>query len=162
MKVFPNARLHILGDGYLFNELAVLNHPNISVYGYVEEAVKRQILSEADLLLVTSVREGWGIVVMEAAAMGVPTVAVDVPGLRDSVCHDYSGQLAGSTPEQLASAMRSVVGNRATWLRYSENARLLAMQLSWSRAAAEVMKIAEADSFDLLEDVPEVRLAPAE
>lgn len=162
LKVFPNARLHILGDGYLFNELAVLNHPNISVYGYVEEAVKRQILSEADLLLVTSVREGWGIVVMEAAAMGVPTVAVDVPGLRDSVCHDYSGQLAGSTPEQLASAMRSVVGNRATWLRYSENARLLAMQLSWSRAAAEVMKIAEADSFDLLEDVPEVRLAPAE
>ena len=41
-------------------------------------------MAAAHIHLATSVREGWGLVVSEAAALGTPTVAYDVPGLRDS------------------------------------------------------------------------------
>lgn len=41
-------------------------------------------MAAAHVHIATSVREGWGLVVTEAAAVGTPTVAYDVPGLRDS------------------------------------------------------------------------------
>ena len=45
----------------------------------------------ADLHLFLSHREGFGNVAIEAAAMGVPTIAFDVVGLQDSVAHEVTG-----------------------------------------------------------------------
>jgi glycosyltransferase involved in cell wall biosynthesis len=59
-------------------------------------------MSRAHALLVTSVREGWGLVVDEAAACGTPAIAYDVAGLRDSV-PAAGGVLVPPNPEALAS-----------------------------------------------------------
>jgi hypothetical protein len=59
-------------------------------------------MAESHLLVATSVREGWGLVVSEAAALGTPTVAYDVDGLRDSV-RAANGRLASPTPAALAA-----------------------------------------------------------
>jgi glycosyltransferase involved in cell wall biosynthesis len=51
------------------------------------------MLAEADILLFPSYREGTPRVVLEAAATGLPTVAFDVPGVRESVRESETGYL---------------------------------------------------------------------
>ncbi len=53
--------------------------------------------------MVTSVKEGWGLVVTEAASQGAPAVVYNVDGLRDSVRHGETGLIAKHrSPESLA------------------------------------------------------------
>ena len=56
------------------------------------------------LVLIPSIREGWGLIVTESNAMGTPVVAYDVNGLRDSVLDGRNGILVkGKDPESLAN-----------------------------------------------------------
>ena len=50
-------------------------------------------MSISDILCLPSYREGFGTVVIEAAAMGVPTVGSDIYGLTDAVVHGETGVL---------------------------------------------------------------------
>lgn len=61
--------------------------------GYLDEHDKQATVAAAVLHLNTSQGEGWGLCVLEAAALGVPTVAYDVDGLRDAVRHGETGWL---------------------------------------------------------------------
>ena len=61
--------------------------------GYLPEEAKRAVVAGARLHLNTSQGEGWGLCVLEAAALGVPTVAYDVDGLRDAVRDGETGWL---------------------------------------------------------------------
>ena len=61
--------------------------------GYLPEEAKRAVVAGARLHLNTSQGEGWGLCVLEAAALGVPTVAFDVDGLRDAVRDGETGWL---------------------------------------------------------------------
>ena len=57
----------------------------VRMRGFVPDGCKRAIVANSVLHLNTSHGEGWGLCVLEAAALGVPTVAYDVDGLRDAV-----------------------------------------------------------------------------
>jgi glycosyltransferase involved in cell wall biosynthesis len=85
-------------------------------FGRVPEAEKRDLMRRSHALVVTSVREGWGLVVSEAAQQGLRSVAYDVPGLRDSV-PAADGLLTLPTPAALASALVGEWSDRAhlTW-----------------------------------------------
>lgn len=65
----------------------------VKFWGFVDEIKKYQLLAKAHILVNPSIREGWGLVVIEAASMGTPTVAFDVPGLRDSIVDGKTGIL---------------------------------------------------------------------
>jgi glycosyltransferase involved in cell wall biosynthesis len=83
----------------------------VTFHGFVPDAEKAALLSRARLHVCASDVEGWGLVVVEAAAYGVPTVARDVPGLRDSVRHERTGWLVPDQPGDLTAAQaRLVVG----------------------------------------------------
>ncbi|HEX6458341.1 MAG TPA: glycosyltransferase family 4 protein [Thermoleophilaceae bacterium] len=87
----PEARLHIVGDGApsyrarleRLVEKRAMRH--VVFHGRVDDRTKMRLLAQAHVHLFTSHREGWGLVVSEAAAVGTPTVAYDAPGVRDSV-----------------------------------------------------------------------------
>ncbi len=51
-------------------------------------------LTRAEALLVTSMKEGYGLVVLEGNAYGLPAFAYDVEGLRDSIRDGKNGILA--------------------------------------------------------------------
>jgi glycosyltransferase involved in cell wall biosynthesis len=69
--------------------------------------------------VVTSVKEGWGLVVTEANSQGTPAVVYNVDGLRDSVKDGNTGIIAKeNTPEGLAKALVSLLGDSPT--RYSQ------------------------------------------
>ncbi|MFF7444614.1 MULTISPECIES: glycosyltransferase [unclassified Streptomyces] len=94
VRPVTGGRLVIVGDGPERERLEQLAGPGVEFTGHVSEADKHRLLCEAWLLLHPSAVEGWGLVVTEAATRETPTVAFDVPGLRDSVVDGETGVLA--------------------------------------------------------------------
>ena len=90
-REFPDAQLDVVGGGDLryrhrLERLVRRRGINgVTFHGRVDEARKRELLAAAHVHLFTSHREGWGLVVSEAAAMGTPSVGYDVQGVRDSI-----------------------------------------------------------------------------
>jgi glycosyltransferase involved in cell wall biosynthesis len=78
--------------------------PGVQFLGAVSQTEKFERLQRAHVLIATSVREGWGLVVSEAAIVGTPSIAYDVAGLRDSVSAS-GGFLTAPNPEALGRAL---------------------------------------------------------
>lgn len=78
---------------------------HIRVIGYTDKPEK--YLAMADLFCLPSYREGFGSVVIEAAAMGVPAVATRVVGLVDAVAENQTGLLVPPKDEIALSAALS-------------------------------------------------------
>ncbi|MDA8310997.1 MAG: glycosyltransferase, partial [Actinomycetota bacterium] len=107
-RLAPEAQMWVIGTGPEESRLKRLASPGVRFLGRVSEEEKLDRLARADVLVATSVREGWGLVVSEAAAAGTPTVAYDVPGLRDSVSAS-GGVLTGAGPSALADVLARYV-----------------------------------------------------
>lgn len=71
----------------------------VTFHGFVPEEEKHRILRRAVLQVAGSDVEGWGQAVIEAAGFGVPTVARDVPGLRESIRDGATGWLVPDDPD---------------------------------------------------------------
>lgn len=93
MQKVPNAQLWISGDGYLREKLERNSCKEITFFGKVADDFKLELMKKAHLIVVPSIREGWGLVVTEANACGTPAVAYDVPGLRDAIKNMETGIL---------------------------------------------------------------------
>jgi len=94
----PGLRLDVCGQGPDRPRLEALAHDlgladRVCFHGFLPEADKRALLRRAVLHVCASDVEGWGQAVIDAAGYGVPTVARDVPGLRDSVRAGSTGWL---------------------------------------------------------------------
>lgn len=103
---------------------------------------KKMLMSKAKALVYTSVREGWGQTVLEAAACGAPSVAYNVPGLRDSVKHMETGLLVKpGDVEGLAKAIITLLTDTDLWKKLSENAFRYAQNFDWDKTAEAFLKI---------------------
>lgn len=69
----------------------------IDIKGRVSSIERLNLMQKADIILVTSVKEGWGLIVTEANSQGTPAIAYDVDGLRDSIKDDVTGLLVPDT-----------------------------------------------------------------
>lgn len=97
------ARLWVIGGGPLSGRLRAMAPPGVHFLGRVDDEEKFRRMASAHALLVTSVREGWGLVVSEAASVGTRAVAYARPGLVDSV-RAARGILVPPHPAALAEA----------------------------------------------------------
>jgi len=71
----------------------------------------QEALAEMDVLVLPSEAEGFGLVLIEAMAAGVPVVATDVPGIREVVRNEITGLLVPvNSPGALAAAITRVMG----------------------------------------------------
>ncbi len=104
LAMVPNLRVNVVGDGPERFGLERLSarlglRQTVTFHGYLPAADRDDLLSRAWLTCVTSASEGWGCSVVEAAAQGVPTVALDVDGIRDSVVDGRTGWLVADAPD---------------------------------------------------------------
>ncbi|MEV6601507.1 glycosyltransferase family 4 protein [Actinoplanes sp. NPDC051346] len=97
----PDLRLWMVGGGPMLDRLRAAAPEGVEFLGRVSEEDKHDRMARAHVHLATSVREGWGLVVTEAAALGTSTIAYDVPGLRDST-RAAGGVVSEPRPEALA------------------------------------------------------------
>ncbi|OGE41638.1 hypothetical protein A3B45_03545 [Candidatus Daviesbacteria bacterium RIFCSPLOWO2_01_FULL_39_12] len=117
----------------------------VKFWGYVWENKKFELLSKAHVLINPSIREGWGLVVIEAAAVGTPTVAFDVPGLRDSIIEGKTGLLCSkNTVDDLVENILELVENKQKYLKMRREAISYSRNFSWKKAGQESLKFIEA------------------
>lgn len=136
---YPTMKLVIAGDGPEFSRICSLVasqklSSSVDVLGVVSERTKETLLHTATMLVMPNIpvfgdREGFGITALEAASRGVPVVAADLEGLRDSVIEDVTGHRF--TPLDLQSACVAVEK---------------VLQRKWS---ADAMRRAVTERFDI-------------
>lgn len=108
----------------------------VEILGYIEEARKVDLFRSAWLHVFTSEKEGWGLTNLEAGACGTPTVASDVPGLRDSVRNEESGLLVPhGDVSALADAIGRIVMDPELRERLGRGALAFAREHTWDVAA---------------------------
>ncbi|MCW2898015.1 MAG: glycosyl transferase group 1 [Streptosporangiaceae bacterium] len=142
---WPDLRVHIVGDGPCAASLDELVASRglgdvISLHGFVSEETRTALVAGADLHLSTSRGEGWGLSVIEAAALGVPTVAYDVEGLRDAVRDGVTGWLVrlGEEPADVVERALVKLGEVAVRDEVGASCRRWAAQFDWARSAARM------------------------
>jgi glycosyltransferase involved in cell wall biosynthesis len=140
----PDLMVSVVGDGpeaaSLASQIAARGlGSRVTLHGYVSEERKAALVAGAELHLSTSAGEGWGLSVIEAAALGVPTVAFDVPGLRDAVRDGVTGWLVpeGDTLEAVVDRARKELSDPVRRAEIAAACRRWAAGFSWDRTAAE-------------------------
>jgi len=145
--------LHIFGDGVLrvpLERQAAKELPPAHVHYQFHGAVDTpgEALKQIDLLVLPSVAEGFGLVLIEAMATGVPVIATDVPGIRDVVDHERTGLLVPrSAGIELAFGIMRLIEETSLRRRLIENGlREVRERFSWEsvmRKYRQVLGIAE-------------------
>lgn len=146
-KEVPDLRLVVAGDASGSYGRGVLRaiersrHKDAIRYeGNVDGARKAELLRAAHVLCVPSVKEGWGLVVSEAAAQGTPSVVYDVDGLRDSVQDGETGVVAEDAgPEALAGGIVRMLADGVAYERMRIAAWKDASTRSFDRTAASFL-----------------------
>ncbi len=96
----------------------------------------------ADVCVVPSRSESFGLVALEAAACAIPVVAAAVGGLRTLVEHDATGFLVEERePAAYAAAIDRILGNRELAASMGARARVVAGGYTWSTTAARLRRL---------------------
>ncbi|WP_308249683.1 glycosyltransferase family 4 protein [Sphaerisporangium fuscum] len=142
---WPDLAVHVVGRGPEFEPLA--RHAEergvtgrVHLHGYLGEPEKNAVLGAALLNVTASEFEGWGLTVIEAAALGVPTVAYDVAGLRDSVNDGVTGWLVREG-DTLAAVVERALKELADPVRramVSAACRAWAREFTWGKTGASM------------------------
>ncbi|MDJ0450823.1 MSMEG_0565 family glycosyltransferase [Methylocystis sp. JR02] len=99
-------------------------------------------LAAADGFVFPSIKEGWGLVIMEAASAGLPVVASDIDVFREFLVHDRDAILTEtSNPASLARGMARLMDEPHTVKRLVENGLEMAARHSWDRTADQHIRI---------------------
>ncbi|MGW2405387.1 glycosyltransferase family 4 protein [Streptomyces sp. NPDC001739] len=145
VRPVTGGRLVIVGDGPERARLTALAGPDVTFTGRISERRKHELLCSAWLLLHPSLVEGWGLVVMEAAARRTPALGFDIPGLRDSVEDGVTGLLARGESAFAAHWCALGLGaRRRTALGLAAQAR--AARFRWSHTVRSFRAVA-AEAF---------------
>lgn len=105
---------------------------NTKFYGFVSQSRKFNLLASSYLLIHPSVREGWGLVVIEAAAVSTPTIGYKVAGLKDSIIDNKTGILTRkNTPEEIAENVLKLVMDQPRYKRMCRNAKKWSNKFLW-------------------------------
>lgn len=117
---YPDLQVIVIGDGDDLPRLRRIAPEYVQFLGRVDKSEKDEIVSSSHLHVTTSVREGWGLVVTEAANLGTPNLSYDVSGLRDStrlsggwICPPDPDALARWLPTTLEMAMNGETNTQA-------------------------------------------------
>jgi len=136
------AELWIIGDGYFRKDLEKIATGGVKFFGSLSNVERRELVKRAWVLVNSSVREGWGLNVLEANALGTSCVAYDVAGLRDSVKNDETGLLAGAgSIEDLADKIVTVLKDAALRQRLSVNSLDHSRRFRWDQCAEAFLKV---------------------
>lgn len=137
---WPALTLTVAGQGYWESALRAEAErlgvaDAVRFAGHVDDVTKHRLLAEAWLHLMPSVKEGWGLVVVEAASHGTPTVAFrSAGGPRESVRPGRTGLLVADEAG-FVDAVRTLLADDRLRTGMGTAARAHAAGFSWSAAA---------------------------
>lgn len=138
----PRLHVDIIGGGSELDRLRRLTvelglQDVVTLHGRQPDHVRDCVLHRAWLTTSTSAGEGWGCSIIEAAAWGIPCVALQAPGVRDSVVHERTGWLV-QRPQDFGQALIETLHQLADEVRaqeFAQRCQAWAGCFSWDRAA---------------------------
>lgn len=145
LRELEDAKLWIVGDGdkkYVEELKETTRSYSISTkikfFGRVSEEEKLELMKKAHMLLHASIKEGWGLVVIEAASQGTPSVVYNVSGLKDSVKNGKTGVvLEENSSREMAKQAIELLKNKNKYLTFQKNGLQWAKSLTWDRATRQ-------------------------
>lgn len=146
-RKFPDVRLRIIGRGnddylvYLRGMVKRLGiEKQIEFCGFVTEEEKFKLMSKAHLLLVPSIKEGWGLTVAEAGIVGTPSITYDVLGLRDALNNNTLGVVVKkNTPEELATETINLLKDKKLYEKLCRKVTVFRENVGWEKSARETL-----------------------
>ena len=149
LREIKNAQLWIVGDGeedYVEELKETMRSfsiaPKVKFFGQVSENRKLELMRRAHILLHASVREGWGLVIIEAASQATPAVVYNVSGLRDSVKDSKTGiVLTENTAKEMARQAVALVKDKRKYQSFQKNALRWAKNLTWEKATKQSLDL---------------------
>lgn len=147
LKEMPEAELVVIGRGdfrpaleKLAGELGIADR--VEFTGFVSDERKQELLEEIWVVVNPSMKEGWGIVNVEANACGTPAVAADSPGLRDSVRHGVTGELYPyGNIDALTEALLRILRDDELREKYRQASLAFARSLTWEESAQRTLEV---------------------
>ncbi|MBL7991152.1 MAG: glycosyltransferase family 4 protein [Candidatus Kapabacteria bacterium] len=147
---FPAAKVHIMGKGDAeadLREMALglgLNTADtqrVEFLGFIPEEHKAEMLAAAYCVVNPSMKEGWGIINIEANACGTPVIAANVPGLRDAVQHGESGLLYEyGNIASLTDVLRRILLDSTLHQHLQQGALRFAQRFDWDVSAHRMIE----------------------
>lgn len=106
---FSNLTLDIVGFGPLEKELKMLAGPNIIFHGAVDNEALPSYYAAADVFILASKSEPWGIVVEEALNNGLPVIVSDKVGCAEELVNESNGLIFKSDDaDSLREAIKKI------------------------------------------------------
>src|SRR5262245_24945261 len=141
-RTLGEGHLVLMGDGRGLAEQAQAAGiaDAVTLTGRVSDEDMRAIFARADLFVLPSIVEGFGLPVLEAMAAGAPVAVADADALVE-VASDAALQFPARDPQALADLIVKVWRSPELPLRLREQGRQRAAAVKWSRAAAETVAI---------------------
>lgn len=145
----PQARLVIVGAGSARASLEATAkgagiEGSVAFTGFVSEREKVDWYRRAAAVVNTSEKEGWGMTMIEGNACGAPSVASDVPGLRDAVRDGKTGLVVPyGDSGALAAALLRVLGDETFSRALAQEGLGWAGRFSWDAVAEDAARLIE-------------------
>jgi glycosyltransferase involved in cell wall biosynthesis len=155
VKLYPKAILYLIGYGpeeekllynikknHLEKNIIIINKNNTFLQKNKND-IKVTLMQQAWAHILTSVKEGWGMVVTEAAACAAPSIVSNVTGLKDSVIHNKTGIILSARPQarELADAMKKIINDEKLRKTLSKNAIKFSKHFSWEKSSSVFLSL---------------------
>jgi glycosyltransferase involved in cell wall biosynthesis len=137
----------IVGEGDYREELVRIAREEgcaeaVRFFGFQDGREKLELLHQGRVLLYTSPKEGWGLSVIEANATGLPCVASNSPGLRESVRDGETGFLVPHGDlGALHDRLLALLTDDPLWRRFSAAGMAWAARFNWDTMAEETLAL---------------------
>jgi glycosyltransferase involved in cell wall biosynthesis len=114
----------------------------VDLLGFVDDARVDELLRKADALIVPSLYEGFGLVVLDAMARGCPVVLARAGALPETG-GEAAAYFDSDDATDIAAAVRQVVEDRAWRAQLRDAGLARAKEFTWERTAAETIAVYE-------------------
>ncbi len=144
---FPDLDIDIVGQGWWADELVGLARrlgveDIVTFHGFVDEQAKADLLARAWVGAVPSVKEGWGLSVVEAGSHGTPSLAFGTAGgLAESIVDGQTGVLVDGGEDGYLAALADLLTDPGRCAVLGRQARAHASRFSWADTAAAVSRV---------------------
>jgi len=148
-EVYEKVKFWIVGDGdeeyvnYLKKMISKLKVENrVTFFGFVSQDKKFELMGRAHVLIVPSIKEGWGLTVPEAGRVGTPAVGYNVEGLKEVIHNGKTGYLTlNNNPSRLSELIIKILSNKAEYNKLAKAAKKLSLSYNWNNTALAAFKI---------------------
>ncbi len=114
---------------------------NVTLAGFVGENEKIRLLRNTQALVLPSRFEGWGIVVLEAAACGKPVIVSDIPELRYAVDAGFGISFKTGDAKDLAGKIKFLIDNKSLRIEMGHKAREYAKDYTWDKISLDYERL---------------------